>query len=297
MKLNATNTLPPLISVLSLLPAETFVLTPAAPSRGSVEAPRPQCQSPALMPLQASKGSAETETEQLSDGNDVLEDLFFREADAIFDTIDVNDDGEISNDELHTHLVEKGYPSDSIRMLFTALDKNADGIISREEMRYAFSNYEISAMYRAFGLGNKLDCENDISNDNEECDIEKEQVYDDAVSKIRSKAMSDANKYSPEMLTKLADTIFDMIDIDGSGVIDAMELRMHFAEEDEQSTATVIRNVGKPSIASVNSILKALDINSDGVISREEMRKGFQEYDPRALSSALGLQVSRTAET
>jgi len=223
-------------------------------------------------------------------GQEMLEDLMFREADAIFDTIDVNNDGEISNDELRGHLEEKGYPSDSIRMLFTVVDKNADGAISREEMRFAFSNYEISALYRAFGLGDEL-----VSN-NSGSDDKKEKVFDDAVSEIRSKASADRNKYTPEMLVKLADMIFDMIDKDGSGEIDVEELRMHFTSNDNTSNSTCFRQVGQAPVASVDSVLEALDINSDGVISREEMREGFKQYDPRALSKSLGLKVSRTQE-
>jgi len=221
-----------------------------------------------------------------SRGKEVLEDLFFREADSIFDSIDTNDDGEISNDELRIHLEEKGYPSNSIRMLFTAMDKNADGAISREEMRFAFSNYEISSLYSAFGLGNEL-APKDSFND--------EKDYDNAVSKIRSKAFSKGQKYAPEMLTKLADMIFDMIDIDGSGEIDGLELRMHFADADKSTSASCVREIGEAT-ASVDSILKALDINSDGKISREEMRNGFKLYDPCVLSSALGLRVHRKAE-
>ena len=282
MKFLFLNAIFAFLSIFGLLPANAFLQTPA-----STASPK-RCDS---VILQTSKAS-ETQTEATSNdadsrGKEVLEDLFFREADAIFDSIDANNDGEISNEELRSHLEKKGYPSDSIRMLFTAVDKNADGAISREEMRYAFSNYEISALYRAFGLGNEL-----LSNNNEG----EEKEYDDAVSKIRSKAMSSGNNYSPEMLTKLADMIFDMIDVDGSGEIDMLELRMHFADGDKSSTSTCFRHVDQASVASVDSILKALDINSDGVISREEMRKGFQQYDPRALSSALGLNVHRKAE-
>lgn len=231
--------------------------------------------------------------------NAVLEDPLFREADAIFEAIDANGDGGITNDELREHLEDKGYPSESIRMLFTAVDKNADGIISREEMRYAFSTYEVSALYRAFGLGCYIgdnfhrESEAELQEADED---DEDQNFDDAVSAIRSKALSNRS-CSPEMLTKLADMIFDMIDVDGSGEIDVLELRMHFADNDQTCTTTCFRQVNTASIASVDNVLKALDINADGVISREEMRSGFQQYDPRALSSALGLQVSRTAET
>lgn len=269
------------LSVMDVSPADAFLSSPISNAS-------PKHHGMAI--LQESK-AGEPQTEAVSSdadsrGKEVLEDLFFREADAIFDSIDANNDGEISNEELCIHLEKKGYPSNSIRMLFTAMDKNADGAISREEMRYAFSNYEISALYSAFGLGNEL-APKDSSND--------EKDYDNAVSKIRSKAFSKGQKYAPEMLTKLADMIFDMIDIDGSGEIDGLELRMHFADADDGTSSKCVREIGE-STASVDSIFKALDINSDGKISREEMRNGFKQYDPSVLSGALGLKVHRKAE-
>ena len=298
MKFLSVNAIFALLSVADISPADAFL----SPSVSTASPKRHGSVIPSLLLLRESKAS-EPQTETASSsadadsrGKEVLEDLFFREADAIFDSIDANNDGEISNDELRGHLEKKGYPSGSIRLLFTAVDKNADGAISREEMRYAFSTYEISALYSAFGLGGLLAPKDSRSD---------EKDYEEAVSKIRSKAFSNGHTYAPEMLTKLADMIFDMIDIDGSGEIDGLELRMHFAAAaaaaaDGSTTTTTtnprcVRETGEAS-ASVDSVLKALDINSDGKISREEMRNGFRQYDPSVLSSALGLRVSRKAE-
>jgi len=255
---------------------------PRTPATAMIPAASPKCHGLVVLRESPTTGS---ETADSRGGQE--EDLFLGEADSIFDAIDADADGEISNDDLRGYLEKRGYPSESLRSLFAALDKNADGIITRDEMRFAFSNYEISALYKAFGLGNRMAPSDD--------DV---VAHDDAVSKLRSNAIADADNYSPELLTKLADIIFDMIDTDESGEIDAEELRMHFADKDtdENFTSTAFRQVGQASMESVESILKALDINSDGVISREEMREGFKNYDPRALSSALGLQVSRTAE-
>lgn len=197
------------------------------------------------------------------------------EADAIFDIIDTNNDGEISNDELQLHLETNGFSTDSIRYLFTAMDKNADGVISREEMRFAFSNYESIALYMAFGLGDN------VSGD----------AYNDAVKAIRSSANID-NNLSPELLTRLADLIFDMIDTDKSGEIDTQEIKDFFRE----SESTSFREVGNTSVIAANNIFRALDLDSNSSISRQEMRDGFMQYDPRVLSKAFGLRVARTSE-
>lgn len=190
------------------------------------------------------------------------------EADSIFDSIDTNKDGEISNDEICSYLEETiGYSSDSIRYLFTALDKNADGAISREELRFAFSNYDLTALYTAFGLSNEV----------------TDDKYDSAVKSIRSSA-SVGSTTAPELVTKLSDYIFNTIDTDQSGEISTQELKDHFLEAGNLPT---FQEVGQTSTNYVESILKALDINSDGSISREEMREGFKQYDPRALSKIL----------
>eukprot|EP00588_Corethron_pennatum_P026642 CAMPEP_0194314778 /NCGR_PEP_ID=MMETSP0171-20130528/11609_1 /TAXON_ID=218684 /ORGANISM="Corethron pennatum, Strain L29A3" /LENGTH=291 /DNA_ID=CAMNT_0039070335 /DNA_START=49 /DNA_END=924 /DNA_ORIENTATION=- len=195
------------------------------------------------------------------------------EADSIFDSIDTNKDGGISNAELRSYLEDLGYLTESIRYLFTALDTNADGVISREEMRFAFSKYEATALYMAFGLGNEV----------------TDNSYRDAVEHIRSSADID-EKISTESRTRLADLFFNMIDTDESGRIDAEELREHFREAENENSS--FREVGNFSSLSVESIFAALDLDLDGTITREEMREGFNQYDPKALLIALGMRAS-----
>jgi len=195
-------------------------------------------------------------------------------SDSIFDKIDTDKDGTISNDELQLHLEGIGYSNMSIRTLFATLDKNADGLISREEMRFAFTNYDIQALYEAFGVGT--------------VGLVSEKAYTNAIDKIRSNANIDPTA-SPVMLNILADLIFDKIDTDKSGEIDAKELKKHF-----ESVTTTESNSEED--LSAESILKALDLNADGVISREEMRSGFNQFNPKSLSKALGVRASRTSE-
>jgi len=190
-------------------------------------------------------------------------------ADCIFDTIDTDEDGSVSNAELQEYLEEMVgvvYSPESIRLLFATLDKNADGCISREEMRFAFSNYDILALYDAFGVTAKGK------------DIKSDKVYTKAIDKIRSDANIDP-RASPAMLNILADLMFDKIDTDGSGEIDLKELKEHYNEDNDSDDGIA---------ESAKSILTALDVNSDGKISREEMRAGFNQFNPKSLSKALG---------
>mmetsp|Transcript_130 Transcript_130/g.157 ORF Transcript_130/g.157 Transcript_130/m.157 type:complete len:290 (+) Transcript_130:147-1016(+) len=217
--------------------------------------------------------------------DDTAVDETVSEADELFDSIDVNNDGGITNDELREYLEKAGYTKESIRYLFTAFDSNADGIISREEMRYAFSNYEISALYKAFGLAAATETTTKAteSSTSEEKQLLLDQIqFNEAIKDIRSKSKID-DKTVPWIFSELADSVFDMIDKDKNGDISKEELREYFEKNKGDFTA-------------VESIFTALDLNSDGSISREEMRNGFQEYDHRALSKAFGFTVARRSE-
>ena len=55
------------------------------------------------------------------------------EADAIFDSIDVNGDGRISREELGQHLTGQGYTTQAVDRIFEKIDANSDGVISRQE--------------------------------------------------------------------------------------------------------------------------------------------------------------------
>ena len=210
----------------------------------------------------------------------------FAEADSLFDMLDTNNDGGISNEELKSHLESIGFAAESIRSLFTILDKNADGIISKAEMRFAWSKYDTANLYKAFGL--------DINDTGTPYNEVIESIRSDANNKNNNNNdITEAVSTSPELLTKLADIIFDSIDTDRSEEIDAEELRMHFrVNGTNNNEGTTIREIGHASSVRAESLLKALDLNLDGVISRQEMRDGFNQYDPRTLSRALGLHVS-----
>jgi len=227
--------------------------------------------------------SSSSESESWLDNNDII-------ADSIFDTIDTDQDGSITNNELQTYLKGQkfGYKNNNntiteskIRFFFATLDTNMDGLISRDEMRFAFTNYDIHALYQAFGMIGSTST--------------NEKEYTKAINTIRSNANLDRRRSSSLMLEILADCIFDKIDTDHSGEIDAKELKEHFVSLTTTMNASTTSTSTTTNITrdddyylSAESILQALDLNLDGVISREEMRLGFNQFNPKSLSKALG---------
>jgi len=65
------------------------------------------------------------------------------EADIIFDQIDSNGDGAISEVELRHHMVMAGYPfpKATAATIFRTLDRNGDGRVSRTELREGHDSY------------------------------------------------------------------------------------------------------------------------------------------------------------
>ena len=67
-----------------------------------------------------------------------------------------------------------------------------------------------------------------------------------------------------------ADALFDVIDADGSGVIDADELRAYLLGGGDH--AAQIKN------DAFDTLFQSLDLNRDGVICRDELREGCYPY-------------------
>lgn len=76
-----------------------------------------------------------------------------------------------------------------------------------------------------------------------------------------------------------ADEWFDIVDLNGDGIISFEELRLHLeAQKFDESKIT--------------NIFSLLDLNGDGDISKSELRECFVKYDNPVLREALGLGSS-----
>lgn len=84
--------------------------------------------------------------------NSQFVDEIHEDADRLFGTIDTNNDGSISKDELREHLKEfTSYSYKAISSIFKLLDTDKDGSVSKEELREAFVKW--SALRQAIGEG------------------------------------------------------------------------------------------------------------------------------------------------
>jgi len=173
------------------------------------------------------------------------------EADLIFNSIDTNGDGAISEDELRMHLSGlAAYPDTVVESIFNLLDDNSDGSISRNELRESLVRFEDPA-HKAAALNLVME---------EVRDQKAAELSDDDIARLHAES----------------DAFFAEVDSNGDGAISDAELRAHLA------------TIGYPS-AAVDSIFGLLDANADGEISRDELRACFVRYEDPALRAALGL--------
>jgi len=179
------------------------------------------------------------------------------EADFMFRSVDVNGDGEISQQELQEYLGSAGYSVAQATRIFDALDVNSDESISQEELREGFARYEFSALRLAFGLAGA-----------------RQHLEGDS-------ATADPRVSDAESASRLAnaDELFDLIDSDCSGEVDKREFTTHLSKAGY-------------SMVTIAQIFHILDVNLDGLISRDEMRRSFMSYEYSALRLALGIKPS-----
>lgn len=86
------------------------------------------------------------------------------EADQVFDAVDTNGDGAITQAELIAYMGSNGYPKPgaTATTIFETLDVDGDGTVSRGELREGYVKY--SALRQALGLGRKTGAGNAAKN-------------------------------------------------------------------------------------------------------------------------------------
>jgi len=126
-----------------------------------------------------------------------------QDADVIFSIIDKDGNGYLTLEELTSHLKPAGYTEQVIQTIFTKIDYNKDGQISRQEFQGGMVLF--AALQSAPGLGNY------------NAQFEKE-IHEDA------------------------DQVFQSLDADGNGSIDVKELKDHLGRKfDGFSDAAIAR--------------------------------------------------------
>mmetsp|Transcript_14465 Transcript_14465/g.36314 ORF Transcript_14465/g.36314 Transcript_14465/m.36314 type:complete len:282 (-) Transcript_14465:344-1189(-) len=221
--------------------------------------------------LSATEGSSSVDEETTTKQQDIY---LLDEVDSIFDCVDKNGDGEITLEELKEHLVgEMGYTKEYTEYLYESIDTDSNGSISREELRFAFYNFEALSMYMTFGLGG--------------ADMTQRSSF-----KKLALAESTGQDNAKLLLDDLAELIFDMIDTDSSGEISKEELRDHFALVTEKLATNAKDKATKEQAEEyVQTMFDTLDTNDDGNICREEIRAAFEKYDFKLLARTFGLKV------
>jgi len=139
---------------------------------------------------------------------------------------------------------------------FRLLDLNADGSISRDELekyllQYRYTGKSVAKIFEEIDSDSSGDVSLDELRESieEYCgcgQCEREPSYIDRINKE-------------------TDTMFNLVDANGDGVISAEELRSHLVADGYTDYAA-------------DAVFQSLDSNNDKEISREELREGFLKY-------------------
>jgi len=148
-----------------------------------------------------------------------------RDADAIFNIIDADGNGFISSKELIDHLSDAGYTEVVTKKIFSKMDKNNDGEISKEEFQKGL--ILLAALRSAPGLGNfNSEFEKEIYED-------ADQLFNSADSDNDGEIdATELKNYLGVKFTKFSkariDNIFEILDVNNDGKISKEEVRDAF---------------------------------------------------------------------
>ena len=160
---------------------------------------------------------------QAASGSDAQRRVWLR-ADAFFEAIDENGDGQISFDELEQHLSGLGFKTGAIDHIFDLLDISRDGLITKEELRQTLVTYEDPAVRMVLGLG-----ASDADDVFDEIDVNG----DGEISRAELAAYLELNSSSAADVPACARTIFKALDVNGDGSLSREELRVGFDDYTE----------------------------------------------------------------
>ena len=153
-----------------------------------------------------------------------------RDADVIFSIIDKDGNGYLELNELTNHLKPVGYTEKVIQSIFTKMDMNNDGKISRQEFQGGMVLF--AALQSAPGLGNyNSEFVKEIHEDADQVfqsvDVNGDGSIDvkELKNHLKRTKVLESDKFSEQAI----DRVFLMLDMDGNKRIEKEELRDAFA--------------------------------------------------------------------
>ena len=153
-----------------------------------------------------------------------------RDADVIFSIIDKDGNGYLELNELTNHLKPVGYTEKVIQSIFTKMDMNNDGKISRQEFQGGMVLF--AALQSAPGLGNyNSEFVKEIHEDADQVfqsvDVNGDGSIDvkELKNHLKRTKVLESDKFSEVAV----DRVFLMLDMDGNKRIEKEELRDAFA--------------------------------------------------------------------
>ena len=238
------------------------------------------------------------------------------EVDAIFQLGDVNGDGEIDMSEfigiMFPSAVEVALQVssnfrtlDDVKAAFKLLDKDGDGMISKQEMASSGHRFNAAQIEAIFGLG-------DINDDgvidlNEFISVMCPSALT-VVSRLRGK-YKNINEVKKAFLTldtnrdgllskseigssgkfnnQEVEAIFILGDLNQDGEIDLEEFVGLLCPTAAMAVARLSRNV--KNIAEAQQLFRVLDKNNDGMISQEEMRACGSRFNAQEIEAIFAI--------
>jgi len=147
-----------------------------------------------------------------------------RDSDAIFSVIDNDGNGEISLDELTSHLTKSGYEETVVTKIFAKMDVNNDGCISGEEFRTGMVQF--APLRSAPGLGNyNADFVHEIQAD---ADALFRNIDVDGDGTVTPQELTQYLKMVSSYTDPAIANLFAMLDVDQDGAISKEEVREAF---------------------------------------------------------------------
>jgi len=138
-------------------------------------------------------------------------------ADALFNVLDRNGDGVISEEELACHLLLARYDEEAVLKIFGLLDVNSDGQLSRVELREAFIRYP--PLLDAPGMGSQpSSVRNEVHMEADEVFAKVDTNGDGLLSLEELSAYLagvEGPSYSPESVAR----VFQTLDANGDGQV------------------------------------------------------------------------------